>query len=427
LRGGVASLFDQGLTSLSSFLTAVILAKGLSAVDFGVYTVLATLLIVLSLGVSTPLITQPLRVFGAAVPQGEAPDYFSSQLLLQTMLGLLLAAVAFTFVVADAVDLTAAAALGLCVLASCLQEFVRVMSTARFRWSDLLIVDLLGYGGRVVVLFWLLRSGAISVTSALLTIAVTHTLAIAAHAASRERVRVGVAHLRKIARQNWQYGKWLLLESAVFTVSTQSYVFLVASQIDAAAAGMLGAAQVLVNSLNVVFLGAMNFAIPVASRRLRRDGGYFAWRRWLTFIGTLLLGVTVAISLLLSWFAAPLMSALFGEPYAEHALLVPLLCVGAALQSVGTVLSAAFRTSGSPEIGFVQHAVAALVTLFAAYPLIDVFGVGGAAFGLVLTQLCGLLVGLFYATARRALGEREVLRRVGLESAPQPAHSRSQS
>jgi O-antigen/teichoic acid export membrane protein len=161
--------------------------------------------------------------------------------------------------------------------------------------------------------------------------------------------------------------------------------------VDLRAAGAFGAVQTLLNALNVLLVGTVNIAGPMARVRLVRDG-YDEWKRWLFLVGSALTGLTIVLTALLAAFAEPLLALLFRPEYAHYALLVPLLGVATVLRGPNSILAIAFRTAEKPQVGFAAKTASAAVTLAAAYPMLHAWGLYGAALGIVITQLCWMAV-----------------------------------
>jgi O-antigen/teichoic acid export membrane protein len=155
------------------------------------------------------------------------------------------------------------------------------------------------------------------------------------------------------------------------------------------------AVQVLMNAVNVPLLGIMNFAVSEARRRLV-ESGYNAWRAFLWRIGLLLVGFAVAFGVGTTIFAKPLLALIYTPAYVTFASLMPIFAIQLVFAACNTVLSAAFRTAEKPQVGFAAKAAAAVVTLVIAYPLLNGWGVTGAAVGLVVTQVLWTIVYVCY-------------------------------
>jgi O-antigen/teichoic acid export membrane protein len=194
-----------------------------------------------------------------------------------------------------------------------------------------------------------------------------------------------------VARANWRFGRWLLLESLAYTASTQIYLYLTALWVGTAAAGALSAVSILVNAINVLLIGVTAHATPVARQRLV-ERGYDAWRRWLWQIGLGLTGAAALFAIVISAIAEPLLSFVYRPEYAAYAPIVPILAGAVTVRAANLTLIAAFRTAELPRIGFAARLISALVTLALAYPLVSRWSIAGAAGGMLFTQLVWLAV-----------------------------------
>jgi len=90
LRSAVA-LFDQGIVSLTSFLTALLVGRTCGKVELGIFTLAWTLLSVIS-ELSGALITTPYTVFSPRFSRGRNRRYLGSMVVHQAALSLLASA-----------------------------------------------------------------------------------------------------------------------------------------------------------------------------------------------------------------------------------------------------------------------------------------------------------------------------------------------
>ena len=404
-RGGSLSVLDQGVCSLSSFLTGIIVARALSPEAFGVYSLYFAGLLVLS-GFQNALITGPARVLGVRPAKVDAGDYFKTQMTLQIILsGILVSGASVGLFILHPGDAPTTGAFLLCLVLFQLQELARVINLTRMTLVSLLRLDLVTHGLRVGLLLVAMSLDVLSPSVALLIIAISCALGMIV--AGRNVFPKGPATpFRKTARSNWRYGRWLLLETIAYSASTQIYMFLTALWIDNAAVGGLSAVLVMMNAVNVIVLGVMNFSGPVARRRLL-EYGYHAWRQWLFQNGALLVLGVGLFGIVVSVFAEPFLTLTYGPAYSTFAALVPIVALQLVLTAFNTVFSSAFRSAEMPQVGFVAKAGSALMTLVMAYPLLKGWGVTGAAVGLVVTQLLWMMTYLLYA-AWGALALRRV-------------------
>lgn len=405
VRGSVLSVVDQGVCSLSNFLTGVIVARALMPEAFGVYSLYFTGIMLLA-GFQNALITGPARVLGVRPAGVDISGYFRAQVRLQLMLSaVLITSTGVGLYLLHPGDTSVTLAFLLCLLLVQLQELARVICLTRLSLDRLLRLDLVSHSLRVGLLLTAMVFGVLSPGSALLVIAAACGLGLIVTIQGLGS-RGATAPLRKTAAANWRYGRWLLLETLAYSASTQTYIYLTALWVDTTAVGGLSALLVLMNAVNVILSGMMNYAIPVARQRLLEDG-YGAWQRWLVRVGILLAAAVGTFALIVSLFAESLLALIYGPTYVEFAFLVPLLALRTFLSACNMGIAAAFATAEMPQIGFAAKAVSAVATLALAYPLLAVWGVTGAAVGLVVTQLLWTMIYAIYA-CRGSLGVARV-------------------
>lgn len=395
IRGSGLTVLDQAIVSISNFLTGVFVARAVTAEDFGVYSLLFIALGMLG-GVQNALITGPLKVMGVRSQGVHAVRYFAAQFYLQLLLsGVLALGAALVFLLSTSVDIETVLAFALCLLLFQLQELARITNLTKFSLRNLLLLDSFTHGFRLGLLFLLSTQGMLTSTSVFWAIALSCAIGITIYGCRQYISALPALPLNKIAAENWGYGRWVLIETIAYTASTQAYFYFIALWVDGRTAGALNAVVSLLNIVNVLQVGVMSFAIPKARQKLI-EYGYEVWKRWLLRVGFIVTGLTaVAVSLVVI-FAEPLLSALYTPFFAGYAFLAPILAFSYILTALNTTLSAVFLTARLPHVGLLGKAISAALTLSFAYPVIQHWGVKGAAFGLLATSAIWLSVYIFY-------------------------------
>lgn len=395
IRGSTLTVLDQAIVSISNFLTGVLVARAVAAEDFGVYSLLFIALGMLG-GVQNALITGPLKVIGVRAQGVHAAEYFAAQLYLQLLLSAVLAlGAALVFLLSTSVDVETVLAFAVCLLLFQLQELARITNLTKFSLGNLLLLDSFTHGFRLGLLVLLSIQGMLTSTSVFWAIALSCAIGTTMYGRRQYVSSSPALPLNKVAAENWGYGRWVLLETIAYTASTQAYFYFTALWVDARTAGALNAVVSLLNIVNVLQVGLMSFAIPKARQKLI-EYGYDVWKRWLLRVGFVVTGLTALMVLVVAIFAEPLLSSLYTPFFAGYAFLVPILAFSYILTALNTTLSAVFLTARLPQVGLVGKAISAALTLSFAYPIIQLWGVKGAAFGLLATSAVWLIVYLFY-------------------------------
>ena len=409
-NGVILSVFDQGIVSLSNFLTTVIAARTLAPDQFGIFSLFYATLLILS-GIQNALITGPIRVLGVQKTGGETTSYFHAQIYLQLILGIVISLISVTVLIASAsAKSSTGISFSLCVFFVQLQELARVILATRLSLVSLLLLDVLTHSARIVLVMMLAMGDELTTSSLFLAIgipcAITASMFLRLH--RMEGMQLKVLLMR--ALENWIFGRWSLVETFAYMVSSQFYFYITALMVSIESVGALNAVLSVLNLVNVLLSGVMGFAIPIARQRLL-NVSFNAWKSWLKRVGIALTMCVLVLWIAITVLARPLISFTFSDFYAEYAYLIQIIGFSYVFRSVNTVLIAAYRTAELPQVGSSAQLASAILSLLIAYPLIKTFGVGGAALGFVVTQIAWTLVYMYYLRIG-SLSENNVMQRV---------------
>ncbi len=380
------AVLDQLVLSGSNFLSLVILARALSPHEFGVF-VLCFATIAFANGIQTALITQPHNVLGSVrVGSARYGAYTRSTAAAQGYL--LLALLLILVLGGSALVLSGVLGFGVVIgLAVALvgwqaQEFGRRVLYSEGRLPEAVISDVLSYGGQVVVLATLAGTGTVSVAAALWTIGATSVVGFA-FAAARLGTKIVPLADRSFLQENWGLGRWLFGASIAYWCSTDLFVFVAAVLLGVTVSGGFKAAQALLGPLNIllIFLGTnlpILFARTAASeQRKARLGAERSRAVRAALVVVLLYG------LLLTLAARPLLVALYGAPYGQFALLVPLFVGYYAVATVASVYGASLTAQLRPDRVFRANVVGAVFAVVVGWPLVIALGVDGAVLAML--------------------------------------------
>lgn len=393
--GAVLSVIDQGIVSLSNFTSGVIAARSLSPSQFGAFSIFYATLLVLS-GIQTALITSPVRVLGVQKHAVLTSDYMGAQIWLQFALGGIISLTSCIAVMGfSSFSKGLGLSFSLCVFWVQFQEFVRATLATKLSITSLLWLDTLTHGSRFLLLLLFMVTETLTITTLFLALAIPCCIAAILFLPPRHDLKINFAEMIGAARENWRFGRWVLIETLAYTISAQAYFYLTALLISTESAGALNAALSILNLLNVILSGVMSFAVPVARQRLL-EIGYQAWKSWLFRVGFSLVTCAFILWILLFVAAKPILAFTYNDFYSRFAYLIQIIGFSYIFRAINTVLISAFRTGGIPHVGSTAQSVSATISLLIGYPLITVYGVAGAALGLVVTHTTWTFVYLWY-------------------------------
>ncbi len=384
------SIVDQSLVSGAGFVLSFLLARWLSSEVYGAFAVAFATLLFLS-GFHNVLLLEPMSVMGPARYSNRTSAYFAAQLKIHELLGVLLAGALLLMALfmkllganRDLATATAASAFALPFflmlwLVRRMAYMVQRPSVAGWASASYFLLTLFG----MLVLH---SRSVLSPATAFLVMGSAGLLSAALP--MRQLGMLGAktddqCSWKAVAKENWNYGRWLVLSTSLFSVAAQIQTYLAAGFLGLGAAGVLRAMQVpslvmtqIVTAVGLLILPSMSREFGLGQlARLRRKAVLAS-----AFLTLLSLGYAAALWLL----AVPIEHLLYGGRYSLYARLIPIL----GLVPVGTGLAAGFsmavRASQKPHFDLVANAISAPVGLITAAVFIGLWGLNGAAFSLV--------------------------------------------
>jgi O-antigen/teichoic acid export membrane protein len=402
-RGSVWGLADQAVLSGASFVSMVLVARVLSVRAFGEFVLVYTVLLILN-HLQGAVITQPHNILGVRRSGRRYVDYTSSALVLQ---------IGFVVVMATAA-LAAGLAAGLvhwhvaplilalapAIVGTQLLEFTRRVFYTEDRIDDAFGVDLLGYGGVIVVLVVLWQTETLDGPVALLALSGT-TLVGAGYGAWQIHGSVRRTFDWSILGENWTFGKWIAAARASFWLSTYVYLYLAAVILGPEASGILRASQIILGPLNVLLL-FLDVVMPIRFSQALIDGdGQLRDSVKKAYVVTAppVLVYCLAAAVL----ATPILTHVYGSKYEQYGEVVVLFAVYYVLSYGAQILASALYAQGNTRSVFVAQAAAAIPALGIGWLLMAQIGVTGATVGLIINiVITASLLGASFAFHERS-------------------------
>lgn len=401
-----AALATQAVSSGGQFVLSLLLVRELGLEGFGV-ACMVLLGATYVAGLVQALFAQPLLAMGCSARHVTVAAGASG--VLAVAAGACGGGVAYCFGVAPLAVFSLLAAKGTVpVLRSAVFALGRVRAT-------IVLDGLTGCGAAALVLAAGPNPG---VDRALGAVALAHGLAVAVGVWALPWTSVTAGEIRTVAERAWASGRWLALNQVASWFGSGSFLWAAAVLLGPVAIGAIRTAQTVVGVLGSA-LQALELTLPVRARAV--------WQRapdelpsWIVATAARLAGVFAlaggAIATSSVWVAGWIVAPGEVEPTARA------IAVLAWIPAVGAftgVLHVGFRAVECTRPVFVAYAVASLVAACAAVPVVDGLGLGGAAAGLLGSQV--LFAALLAAHAGDRLGRLAQAPRMPRATASGPA------
>ena len=389
IKSGV-SIVDQGLVSGAGFLLSFLLARWLSSEAYGAFAVAFATLLFLS-GFHNVLLLEPMSVMGPARYSNQASAYLAAQLKIHKLLGSLLAgALLLTALLMKLLEANRELAMATAASAFALPFFLMLWLVRRMAYmvQRPAIAGWASAGYFLLTLFGLLvlhTRNVLTPTTAFFVLGSAGLLSVALPL--RQLGMLGARTVdpcswRAVAQENWNYGRWLVLSTALFFVAAQIQTYLVAGFLGLGAAGIFRAMQVpslvmtqIVIAVGLLVLPSMSYEFGLGQLAQLRKKAVLAS----AFVTLLALGYAAFLAL----FADSIEHLLYGGKYSGYVRLIPILGLVPVCTGLAIGFSMAVRASQKPHFDLVANAISAPAGLITAAVFIKLWGLNGAALSLV--------------------------------------------
>jgi O-antigen/teichoic acid export membrane protein len=419
---GLIALCDQGVVSLTNFLTALMIGRVAGKNELGLYAVCWTL-VTIATEVSAALITTPYTVFGPQMGRTERSRYLGSLLVQQIALSNA-AAVLMLSGIAIASSRGASGALARVVTTTAavivfisLREFVRRICFAELKVTAAVVLDIAACFAQIagVVLLW--HTGRLTASATYFLVGgLSMAVAFAWLFLNRKKLCLQRRYWIPGFQHNWKFAKWLLASGLLWAGAMYLYPWFLTVFHGTAVTGLWAACCAIVAMGNPVLLGLGNYLGPKISNVYASDGTR-AMRRCVYRSSIQWTALVLPLVLVLVVFGGRIVTKMYGAAYGGNGVVVALLALN--------LLVAAFAFPYSRGLFALQAARADMLVNIVAIALLFTVGIAavkshatvGAATALLLTTMAtaAIRVAVFERVARSSASPRAVAFETGCQ------------
>ncbi len=377
---GAWAIVDQGIVSAGNFLTNVLLARWLVAVEYGTFVLIFGAMIFFN-ALHSSLVAYPLSVNPAVATPSGLRRLAGTCIYLTVLLWVPLAAmIAAACAALDRVTLIPWVVVALLLWE--VQETLRRILMARLRHRDAVFGDILSYLGQALGIWALASTGNLTLKTTFCLIAVTSASAALLQLCQIGPAKVSVAQLLACGRKFWGLGRWALLAGASSAFTTQVFPWILALR-GVREAALFQALMNLVAFARPVAAGIGNLVVPAVAQSEPR----YARRITSMYMGQ---GLVILLPYLLGLFLFP-QKALFlaygsssnylGQVWPLR-LLVAAIVIGYCAQVLGS-----YRYGMRDGVGILaSQLISSLSVVLLGLPLAYLRGASGAAWGVIIAN-----------------------------------------
>jgi len=390
-RQGTLTIIDQGLISGSNFLISVLLARWLTAEQYGGYAIAFGFFVLLQL-VYQSLVLEPMSVFGGSTYRNNLRGYFGSLLWIHVILSLAIclvfgATAGASRLLGGTAGMPGALA-GVTIASPCVLFFWMARRSFYLQLSpNQAVAGAFVYSTFVLSSLWFFYNHhLLSAFTAFVLIAIG-SLGTGSFLMLRLRLALRPSGprppTRTVWRQHWTYGGWALMGCFASWVPANIFYPILGSFGSMAQSGQLKALMNLTLPLEQTKAALSMLLLPYAAGvhdATDNDDGSRA--RTLTLRMTVFgVGIAIVYWALIIPLDKPLFHLLYSGRYMEVAHQIPIVAVGSIFWSAAYGPALALRGMKSPSLVFAAYAFAAVASLVIGVPATWAFGLTGGIWG----------------------------------------------
>jgi len=397
-KGGLAIL-EYGLIAGSNFVLGFLLARWMTAEQYGAYGLGFSIFLLLSF-LYQALLLEPMSVYGGSNFRENLRGYMRTSLKMHYAIS---AVIFVAFAIAAAVTYAtgrspalAGALAGLTVAAPCIflfwlgrRGFYLKISPGPAAIGAVLYFVLVVGGVFVINRLHVLSSFSAFLLMGLAALACGTALMLALQRMLEPSTEV--PDLRQTWTKHWSYGKWALASSIVGWIPTYLYFSVVSVFAGIAHAGELRALMNLAGPVLQTYAALSMLFLPYASRVQSKEGnaGTYAltWRMTLLFT----VGAVVYWAAVIP-FRGPILKLLYAGNYGSISEYLPFFALETIIWSASVGASIVLRAMESPRSIFFANTAASVITLVVGIPATKFFGLWGVVWSIILANSAALVM-----------------------------------
>ena len=403
IRQGTVVLFDQGTLTLATFITGVLVARGNSKEEYGIY-VLGWSLLLFFFSVQRALVNVPFTVYAPRLGRDELKTYQGSTLVHTAIIGVfsmlgLLAAYALNnhnIPASNATLYSALPWLTIVVAPMLLREYVRNSLLALLKVWESVTVNFAATLLLISLITYFYLADILSINTTFQILAIVYALAAAAMIwKQRREYFINWKLLLTDFEKNWKIARWALIDVFAYTGASQVYPWLLLLLMDHEAVAAYGACFVMASFLTPFLRGSIAYMMPrmAHGHKGNEPGNLMRLLRLsiLTLSGPFILWLIVG-----AIFSEEILTLFYGSTYTGLGILFILLLIRVVITSISSPLESALQTIERADINTGSFVVGAIISLGLGYIFIKHHGLYGAGIAGIVSTLATALWRVYF-------------------------------
>ncbi len=395
------SIIDQGVFSLTNFITSIIVGRFTTKDEFGIFLLGYTILY-LAWDVQDAFITTPYTIYSPQYNPRKRLTYLGSTLIHQILFSIVIIMI-FLLVIFTIPQNFLPAGLS-SVLPSLavvfgfflLRDYARRISFAGLQMKSALVLDIIVSTLQLSGLIFLMYFKSLTTSHAFLVIGFSCCAASMIWLFfKRTSILINLQDVVVSLKKNLTTGKWILASSILWSISIYSYPWILASFHGSESTGVLAACHGTVAIFNPVLTGLQNYISPKLAHS-HAEGGKQNLYKYALKISLISGVIMLGFALILFLTGNYLIVKFYGSKYDGNSMVVSILAFDLFLTSIGFSISRTLFVIEKAKIDFIINVAQAVFLFSFGIWLVKDFGVFGSAIGLTAGNLIAIVLLFIY-------------------------------
>ena len=199
------------------------------------------------------------------------------------------------------------------------------------------------------------------------------------------------AHLNEIIKQNWKFGKWIILTGFLVSIAHQMPILFIGSARGLEEAGILRALHNFIQPMMVIITAISMLFLPIFSAQFKKLGASGLKKNGVIITSVVFI-MSVVYGLFLWIFRFQLEQLFYGGKYHDYVDLIPLFSLVPMLMALTIGASVILKAIQKPQAIFVVSIGKLITSIVISLVFITRWGLIGAVWSAVITQAVATLL-----------------------------------
>jgi len=380
------SFTDQGIVSLSNFLLIIILARIFDKADFGFISFLLFIGVLIN-NIQISLITQPHNVIAANLEKISYEKYTNGALGLQVLsiiilivISVLIYTLQYTGLI-NLYDKISFIMFSIFYLSlKLIQDFFRRILFTSGHISQIVISDLIAYGGGVLFLLVVLYLKIEILYQIIILITIPFILSIVYLLVTNKiEYKLSKKDMLFTAKKSFDFARWSFLSALTSWLGTRVFPITLGLLVSMEAVAIYAVLMNIINTLNPIFYTLTNFLTTVFAKVSEKSN---LLRQTINTFFALLPIIVISIIILIIY-PKKILSFLYGSTYIEYVELLQYISSSIFLIALANILQLYLRASQNVKYIFKSFLYSTLFSLTLGSYLIYNYQIHGAVLAFI--------------------------------------------